>query len=128
MRDYVYLIFDSRGVRNMVKRQPSLRSGQYAVKVKVEVKDSFFSQPIPEVEITLDGSDNPQPEPGVEKDDAYIGLDDVPDPAENWSDQDCPETADNHGVTRHCTLKLGHEEDHLFNGSAGPFRRPVRAV
>lgn len=123
MRDYVYLIFDKRGVRNMVKRQPTLKGGQYAVKVNVEVEDSFFRQPIPEETITLNGDDNPQPEPGVEKDDAFIGLDDLPDPEE---DEDCPETADNHGVTRHCTLKMGHEEDHLFNGSAGPFRRPVR--
>lgn len=48
MRDTIYLIVDRKGVVAHRKGQPNLRSGEFAVKLSVEISDRFFTQSIPE--------------------------------------------------------------------------------
>lgn len=69
MRDSVYLTFDRNGVILMRKRAPAMSSGEFAVRISIEVPDQFFNRVIPhahievpedfilepEVEVTLEG-------------------------------------------------------------------------
>lgn len=63
MKDSAFLIFDKRGLRRMVKSttgpswkrthvRPALKTGEYAVLVKVTVPDSAFA-PAPTPEATI---------------------------------------------------------------------------
>lgn len=64
MKDSVYLVMNSKGVRHMYKTRPRLKSGEYAVKVKVSVPDEFFNRAIPEA--TLEIPDGYMIEPPVD--------------------------------------------------------------
>lgn len=46
MTETIYLKIDRYGVRGMTKNLPSLRKGEYVVKVNVEVKSEAFQEPI----------------------------------------------------------------------------------
>lgn len=53
MRTTIYLIINQVGTVAMRKNVPQLRRGEVAVKVKIEIPDTFFRQPIPEVNLSV---------------------------------------------------------------------------
>ena len=54
MEDDVYLIFDKKGVKEMKKTAPALKSNQYAVKLHFTVPDKVFEKrPVPTATLTL---------------------------------------------------------------------------
>ena len=54
MKDSIFLVFDSAGVRKMVKSVPSLYAGQYACRLDVQVDDKYFKRIIPIAKMELD--------------------------------------------------------------------------
>lgn len=48
MKDAVFLILNKNGVVGHRKTEPALEPGQRALKVRLEVKDEYFKQSIPE--------------------------------------------------------------------------------
>jgi len=53
LKDYIYLIVSKGGIDGTRKTHPSLRSGQFAVKVSVSIDDRFFKQIVPEAHIDI---------------------------------------------------------------------------
>ncbi len=53
MKDTVYLVFDESGIREMKKRSPALKQGEYAVCLNFEVPDAIFEDRFPEVDIQI---------------------------------------------------------------------------
>lgn len=58
MRTTIYVIFTKSGGVTMRKSQPNIKRGEVAVKLKINVPDKFFTQPVPEVDVVI-------PEPAV---------------------------------------------------------------
>ncbi len=56
MKDTCYLIMDANGVTDIRKTHPSLKSGQIAVKLKVNVSDKFFERTFPVAELNIPDS------------------------------------------------------------------------
>lgn len=56
MKDHAFLIVSSRGVQRMTKTRPRLKSGEHAIRLRVEIPDAYFDRSIPTavLEITED--------------------------------------------------------------------------
>lgn len=54
MRDSLYLVLTRRGIVRTAKNPPSLKRGEHAVRVAVEVDDAAFAEPIPVATLRLD--------------------------------------------------------------------------
>lgn len=54
MKDIIYLTFDKLGVKSMRKTLPSLRAGEYAVRLDIGVSDKYFKRIIPIAKMELD--------------------------------------------------------------------------
>lgn len=57
MRTTCYLVFNRRGVDRAVKQSPSLNSGEFAVRLILDVPDEFFKPEVPTVELTINARD-----------------------------------------------------------------------
>ena len=66
MKDTCYLIMDANGVSDIRKTHPNLKSGQVAVKLKINVSDKFFERTFPVAELTIPDSYVLEPSIGVE--------------------------------------------------------------
>jgi hypothetical protein len=53
MKAVCHLVFDKKGVVKVSKGTPSLRNGQYAVRLVVHLPDSLFKPDMPVVEVTV---------------------------------------------------------------------------
>lgn len=53
MQDRGYLAFDRYGIRRFTKGPPSLKAGEYAVRIHLEVPDAQFERAIPEAHLLI---------------------------------------------------------------------------
>jgi hypothetical protein len=53
MKDVCYLVLNSAGIQSLRKTRPALSAGQVAVRLVVEVDDSYFRRAIPTAELTI---------------------------------------------------------------------------
>jgi hypothetical protein len=79
MKDAVYLVMNSSGLRKMYKTRPKLKSGEYAVYVSVEVPDEFFRQAIPRAHLEI--PEGYMLEPPID-----VALEEIPLPDEEEPD------------------------------------------
>jgi hypothetical protein len=52
-----YVVFNVRGVVNCTKRFPALHSGEFAVRMRLEVRDEFFQPEIPTIDLEINRRD-----------------------------------------------------------------------
>lgn len=55
MKSKIYLVFRFHGVTRMTKCLPRLESGEFAIKVTLEVPDKVFERLIPSAEVKVPG-------------------------------------------------------------------------
>ena len=53
MKSVIYLVFRKHGVTRMTKCLPRMESGEYAIKVTLEVSDKVFQRSIPSAEVKV---------------------------------------------------------------------------
>lgn len=53
MKVLCYLTFNRRGVLKVSKGSPTLRNGEFAVRLRVEVPDSVFAPEFPDVSVAI---------------------------------------------------------------------------
>lgn len=53
MKDICYLVFNKRGVLGLKKNPPQLDRGEFAVRLKVDIPDTYFATAYPIVELTV---------------------------------------------------------------------------
>jgi hypothetical protein len=52
-----YLVFNKRGSVRAVVNYPQLGSGEFAVKLRLEVPDEFFKPEVPTIDLTINSRD-----------------------------------------------------------------------
>lgn len=57
MKAIFYVTFNQRGTVSATKRSPNLSSGEFAVRMRLEVPDAFFKPEIPTVDLTINERD-----------------------------------------------------------------------
>ncbi len=70
MKDTIYILFNSRGIRSLVKKTKTMKaipSGMYMAELNLEVDDKFFRNQIPKFNIKLEEGQIAQPEIEVEE-------------------------------------------------------------
>jgi hypothetical protein len=73
MKDTCYLVLNSAGVQTLRKTRPNLSAGQVAVRLVVEVDDSYFRRAIPTAELVIPDNFLIEPEITVELEQEPIG-------------------------------------------------------
>lgn len=73
MKDSTYLIFDKSGIREMRKRHPKLKAGEFAVKIEIEVDNVYFDQAIPTAKLKIDKGDIIRPPVDVTLQEPFFG-------------------------------------------------------
>ena len=73
MKTTFYVVFNQRGRVGAVRNPPTLNSGEFVVRLRLDVPDQFFNPEIPTVDLTIasrdvivpavvvDGEQQPQP-------------------------------------------------------------------
>ena len=70
MKDKIYILFNRRGIRSLVKKKrtmKSLSSGTYIAELNLEVDDKFFDNQIPKFNIKLEGNQIEEPKIEIEE-------------------------------------------------------------
>ncbi len=66
MEDEIYLVASCTGVHKMTKTKPSLKSGEVAVRLTVEIADKFFDRTIPTGKLVVPADYVMEPEIDIE--------------------------------------------------------------
>jgi hypothetical protein len=53
MKAIFFVTFNQRGTVTATKRAPNLRSGEFAVRLQLQVPEAFFKPEIPTVDLTI---------------------------------------------------------------------------
>jgi hypothetical protein len=64
-----YLVITRRGVERVTKKVPELRSGQFAVRLRLNLPDNLFKPDVPSIDLTIPPRDVIVPEIIVEPSD-----------------------------------------------------------
>lgn len=57
MKAVFFVTFNQRGSVKATKYQPALNSGEFAVRLRLEVPDQFFKPEVPTVDLTINARD-----------------------------------------------------------------------
>lgn len=77
MQDSAYLVMNSNGIVAMKKNPPKLAGGQVAVKVEVEVTDTYFDTHVPVAKLNITDDMVIKPDIEVKVTDPYKEEDDL---------------------------------------------------